>query len=167
MSGSAKLNFIRQQGLENIEEKECVTCFPALMFQPRLVGILVAVALLRQSGVLFLVLAVLLWWNVMLPALNPFDALYNLLVAGPRGYPLMGSAPPPRRFAQGMAGTFMLATGIALLSGWSLVAWILQGLLITALLALIFGRFCLGSYIYYALHGNIEFANRTLPWARW
>ena len=167
MTGSAKLNFVRQQGLEDAKEDECVTCFPALMFQPKLVGILVVVALLLQSGPLFLLLAAILWWNVVLPSLNPFDALYNRLIAGPRQYPLLGPAPKPRRFAQGMAGTFMLAIGICLLSGWFPVAWILQGLLIVALSALIFGRFCLGSYIYYLLRGNVEFANRTLPWARW
>jgi len=167
MPGSTKLNFVKQQGFENLEEEGCATCFPALMFQPRLVGGIVVLALLLQSGPLFLVLAAVLWWNVLLPGLNPFDALYNRLIAAPRKYPLMGPAPLPRRFAQGMAGTFMLAIGIFLLGGWFLAAWILQGLLVVALSALIFGRFCLGSYIYYLLRGNVEFANRTLPWARW
>ena len=64
-----------------------------------------------------------------------------------------------------MAGSFMLAIGICLLSDWLLAAWILQGLLMAALSALILGRFCLGSYIYFLLHGKRGFANRTLPWA--
>jgi hypothetical protein len=35
-----------------------------------------------------------------------------------------------------------------------------------ALAALIFGRFCLGSYLFLLFTGRLGFANRTLPWAR-
>ncbi len=66
------------------------------------------------------------------------------MIAGPQKLP--GSpALPPRRFAQGMAGSFMLAIGVCLLAGWLLAAWILQVFLVVALSTLIFGRFCLGS----------------------
>jgi Domain of unknown function (DUF4395) len=166
MSASAKLNFVRQQGLGEADATGCAARYPALMFQPRLVGIVVVAGLLLQSGPLFLALSALLWWNVLLPAYNPFDAFYNRLVAASRGGQRLEPAPPPRRFAQGMAGTFMLAIGCSLLAGWLLTAWILQGLLVCALSALIFGRFCLGSYIYFLLRGQAGFANRTLPWAR-
>jgi hypothetical protein len=36
--------------------------------------------------------------------------------------------------------------------------------LLVALGALIFGAFCLGSYVFHLLTGNGEFAKRTLPW---
>ncbi len=32
--------------------------------------------------------------------------------------------------------------------------------------ALIFGKFCLGSYVFHLLRGEAAFANRTLPWVR-
>jgi hypothetical protein len=166
MSVTAKLNFVRQQGFEEDKSAECAARYPALMFQPRVVGVVVAVALLLQSGPLFLALAALLWWNVLLPAYNPFDALYNRLVAAPGQLQRLAPAPPPRRFAQGMAGSFMLAIGCSLLAGWLVAAAILQVLLVAALVALVFGRFCLGSYIYYLLRGEAKFANRTLPWTR-
>jgi len=165
MTGLAKEHFVQQQGFEQEEAAGCAARYPALMFQPRVVGVLVLVALVTQSAPFFLVLAAILWWNALKPAYNPFDHLYNILIASPWGREPLGPAPPPRRFAQGMAGTFMLAIGISLLAGWSTAAAILQGLLVAALLALIFGRFCLGSYLYYLLHGRVGFANRTLPWA--
>lgn len=165
MSNSAKLNFVRQQGFEEMTKTGCMARYPALMFQPRVVGIIVVVALVLQSGIMFLALSALLWWNVTVPAKNPFDALYNRLVAIPNRRAKLGPAPMPRRFAQGMAGTFMFAIGLSLLNGWLTAAWVLEALLVTALIALIFGRFCLGSYVYYLLHGNSAFANRTLPWA--
>ena len=55
--------------------------------------------------------------------------------------------------------------GLFLLFGWSILAWALEALLLAALGALIFGRFCLGSYFFLLLTGRVGFANRTLPWA--
>jgi hypothetical protein len=165
MAGLAREHFVQQQGFEQEDAAGCATRYPALMFQPRVVGVLVLVALVTQSAPLFLILAAILWWNALQPAYNLFDRLYNLLIASPWGRQPLGPAPPPRRFSQGMAGTFMLAIGISLIAGWLAAAWIFQGLLVVALLALIFGRFCLGSYLYYLLHGRVDFANHTLPWA--
>jgi hypothetical protein len=166
MSSSAEMNFVKQQGIKNVGAANCEFQFPALMLQPRLIGILVVSALLFQSGWFFLLLSAVLWWNVLLPDLNPFDALYNNLVAAPKGLKRLGAAPSPRRFAQGMAGSFMLFIGISILLGWTVAAWILEVLLVAALVALIFGKFCLGSYLFHLLRGNVAFANRTLPWSR-
>ena len=163
---TVELNFVRQQGFRDAPLEACEYQYPALMWQPRAVGILVLVGLVFQAWPYFLALSVLLWWNVALPHLNPFDALYNYLVAMPKGRPRLGPAPGPRRFAQAMAGTFMLAIGLSLLYGWRTLAWSLEGLLLLALAALIFGRFCLGSYIFLLLTGHTGFASRTLPWVR-
>jgi hypothetical protein len=59
-----------------------------------------------------------------------------------------------------------LAIGASLLAGWTTLAWVVEALLLVALGALIFGRFCLGSFIFHLLTGNRAFAVRTLPWAR-
>ena len=42
----------------------------------------------------------------------------------------------------------------------------LQGFLVVAFSALLFGKFCLGAYVYHLLKGRVAFANSTLPWAR-
>ena len=77
-----------------------------------------------------------------------------------------GPAPAPRRFAQGMAGTFALAIGIALLAGWRMTAIVLEGFLILAIGALVLGGFCVGSFLFHLLSGRKDVAGRTLPWAR-
>ena len=163
---TAELNFVQQQGLKDASPEACVYQYPALMWQPRAIGILVLVGLVFQAWAYFLALWALLWWNVALPNLNPFDALYNHLVAKRKGMPRLGPAPSPRRFAQALAGTFMLAIGLSLFSGWRTLAWGLEAFLLAALGALIFGRFCLGSYFFLLFTGQAGFANRTLPWAR-
>jgi uncharacterized protein DUF4395 len=163
---TAELNFIRQQGFGDAPPEACVYQYPALMWQPRAIGILVVVGLVFQAWPYFLALSVLLWWNVALPHMNLFDALYNYLVAKPKGRPRLGPAPGPRRFAQALAGTFILVIGLSLLMGWNILAWATETLLLAALAALIFGRFCLGSYLFLVFTGQVGFANRTLPWIR-
>jgi Domain of unknown function (DUF4395) len=162
---TAELNFIRQQGFRDASADSCAYQYPALMWQPRIIGALVLVGVLLQSWGYFFVLWVLLWWNAAVPRLNPFDVLYNLVVK-PRNLPSPGPAPSPRRFAQVMAGTFMVAIGVALLSGLRGLAWFLEAVLLAALAALVFGRFCLGSYVFHLVSGQAGFANRTLPWSQ-
>jgi hypothetical protein len=65
-----------------------------------------------------------------------------------------------------MAASFMLGIGATLALGWSVTAYVLEALLVVALSALMFVRFCLGSYIFHLLTGQLRFANRTLPWAK-
>ena len=166
MSQSAEVSFVHQQGFRSVADAECGARYSALMFQPRLIGTLVAVGLVTQAWLLFLVLGAIAWWSALVPLLNPFDAVYHALVAGPKRLPSLAPAPGPRRFAQGMAGTFMLGIAISLhLRSWVL-AWALEGLLVAALAALIFGKFCLGSYVFHLVRGEASFANRTLPWSR-
>jgi len=166
MESSSQLNFIQQQGFKDAAPSACKLQYPALMFQPRLIGVIVAVGLVFQAPALFLILSVVLWWNAFVPSRNLFDALYNGLVAGPKGLSRLTPAPGPRRFAQGMAATFMLGIGLSLIFGWEVAAWVLEGVLAAALAALIFGKFCLGSYVFRLLQGEAAFANRTLPWTR-
>jgi hypothetical protein len=163
---TAELNFVRQQGFKDASPETCVHQYPALMWQPRAMGILVLIGLALQTWPYFLALSAVLWWNVAFPKLNPFDALYNYLVAKTKGLPLLGPARSPRRFgAQPIAGTFLFVIALSLFFGWHLLAWGLEAFLVVALVSLIFGRFCLGSYIYLLLTGEAGFANETLPWA--
>ena len=166
MSYSARLNFIEQQGFRNPQGPARDIQFRSLMFQPRLLGVFVLAGLFSQSWPLFLTLSLILWWNALVPGLNLFDTIYNRFIAGPKGLQRLTPAPKPRRFAQMMAATFMLSIALCLLLEWKILAWVFEGLLVAALSALIFGNFCLGSYVYHLLKGEAAFANRTLPWIR-
>ena len=165
-AAGVKRNFILQQGLEEPQAATCSTQYSSLLFQPRLVALVVLVAVILKSPLIFLALAGVLWWNALFPRLNPFDVLYNRTVAAGTGRVALSPAPGPRRFAQGMAGTFALAIGVSLLVGWHVTAVVLEVLLVLAVGALIFGSFCLGSFIFHLIRGRLVFAKRTLPWAR-
>jgi uncharacterized protein DUF4395 len=157
----SKAGFVRGQGFVAGDEASCGLRYPSLMFQPRVIGILVAIGLVTQWPGLFAALGILLAWNVLFPRWNVFDGLYAALVARPRGIAPPEPAPPPRRFAQGMASTFMLAIAFSLLAGYPIVAWIIEALLVIALAALIFGRFCLGSSIHNALARSLTCCRET------
>jgi hypothetical protein len=171
MPTRAVANFMKQQGFVEEPPDACDMHFEGLYFQPRIVFPAVIVATLLQlvsvplsAGLHFLISAVL-WWNTLLPALNPFELAYNRWVARPKGRLELVPAPGPRRMAQGMAAAFSLGTGLALVYGLMPLAWALQAMIVLAFSALLFGRFCLGAYLYHLLKGRVAFANSTLPWA--
>lgn len=144
----------------------CGRLSSALVFQPRVVGIVALAGVILQGPAIFAALAVLLWWSAFLPRLNPFDALYNLTFGARPGAARLDPAPGPRRFAQGMAASFTTAIALCLAGGYSTAAWILEGFMLVAVTAIALGRLCLGSFIYHLLRGQASFAVRTLPWGR-
>ena len=164
MSSPVVRNFMRQQGFGEEPADACNMHFAGLYFQPRIVFPLVLLGILLQSAPIFLAVSAVLWWNVLAPALNPFEQAYNHFVARPRGALPLAPAPGPRRFAQAMAAAFTLAAGACLLQGWTVASWVFQGFLVVAFSALLFGRFCLGAWVFHVLRGEVAFANSTLPW---
>jgi hypothetical protein len=161
-----KRNFILQQGLPEPPAASCPLQYSSLHFQPRLIGLIVLVAVILQEPRIFLALGGVLWWCALAPRLNPFDALYNATLARRPGGIALAPAPAPRRFSQGMAGSFALAIGFSLFQGWKTTAIVLEVFLVVAVGALVLGGFCLGSTIFHLLRGHANFARRTLPWAR-
>lgn len=166
MSSRVVTNFMRQQGFIDEPPDACDMHFAGLYFQPRIVFPTILLATLLQSAWLHLAISAVLWWNVLIPRLNPFERAYNRWLARPRGLAPLEPAPPPRRFAQAVAAAFSLGAGLALLGGQTALAWTLQAMLVLAFLALLWGKFCLGAYVFHLLKGRVAFANSTLPWAR-
>jgi hypothetical protein len=171
MPSRAVANFMKQQGFAEEPPDACDMHFEGLYFQPRIVFPAVIVAVLLQlasmqlSAGLHFAISAVLWWNTIAPPLNPFELAYNHWIARPSGRVPLVPAPGPRRMAQGMAAAFNLGAGLALVYGMMPLAWVLQALLVVAFSALLFGRFCLGAYVYHLLKGCVAFANSTLPWA--
>jgi hypothetical protein len=131
--------------------------YSALMFQPRIISGVVALGTALQRPELFLALAAVLAWAVLVPNRNLFDAIYNHTVAYPRGFPPLRSAPAPRRFAQGVAATLALAIGLAQLTGATWMAWILEGAALMSIASVLVRRFCVPAHLYYVLR-------RTSSW---
>lgn len=165
MPENARVRFVQQQGFREASPHACEFRYPALMIQPRLVGILLVVGVLLQEAWFFFALGAVLAWSAVLPRLNPFDVVYNAVASGREGWPSLPPAPGPRRFAQGLAGTLMLMIGAAQLSGLHWIVAALEVFLLLAVAALVFGKFCLGSYLFLHLTGRASFARRTAPWA--
>lgn len=163
----SKRNFILQQGFGDPLPRTCPLEYSALIFQPRIVGLLALLGVILQSPLVFLPLSAVLWWSALLPRWNPFDALYNRTLGARPDALRLTPAPAPRRFSMGMAGAFALAIGASLLLQWWVVAYVLEALLLIAAAAINFGKFCLGSLVYHLLAGHGAFARHTLPWVHY
>ncbi len=162
----AERNFILQQGFDEPVPQIRHVQYSALVVQPRVVGLTLLLGILLQSPVVFLALAAVLWWGALVPQWNLFDVVYNRTAGARPGAVRLGPAPAPRRFAQGLAGSFALVIAVALLMEWRVFAYVVEAFFAIAVGALAFGRFCLGSFLYHVLMGEWEFARRTLPWTR-
>ena len=161
-----KRNFILQQGFEEPAPAVCPRQYSALHFQPRTVFVWIVAGILFHSPPVFYLLCAVLWWSALLPKLNPFDALYNLTFGGNRLTAFyLTPAPAPRRTAQAMAGMFALACGLLLHFGRFTAAYVMEGIFVAAVLVLVLGGFCLGSFVFHLLGGKRAFARQTLPWA--
>lgn len=163
MTTHIEKKFLEQQGYPEQEKRSI--WFNSLQFQPTIVGSTMLVATILQSPVLFLVFSGLLWINVLFPKANLFENFYNAFIATRTNRHKIPPAPAPRRFAQGMAAVLMLLTTLSLLQGWVIPAYILEALILIAFGALLFGKFCLGAYLYHLLRGRTSFANATCPWS--
>jgi hypothetical protein len=130
--------------------------YSALILQPRIIGVLVMLGTAFQSPGLFLVVAAVLAWATIVPRQNLFDAIYNHVVAFPRGWPPLGSAPAPRRFAQGSAAALALAVGLALWAGATTTAWLLEGVFLVGVASAVVRRFCLPAHLYHVLRRRLS-----------
>ena len=157
-------NFIIQQGLPEPPPGSCQLLTAALLFQPRVVAVLLLAAVFTQSSPGFLALACVLWWSAAFPSLSPFDALYRLYARRKPDAAPVPRAEPPRRFAQALAGTFAAVISLALNQEWRELAYGAQLFFMLAVAALAYGRLCVGSFVYFVLRGQLRFAMRTLPW---
>jgi hypothetical protein len=160
----ADYNFVVQLGFEAADPASAPALTAALLLQPRLVGLWVLAGALLESSVLFAALSAVLWWSALLPSWNPFDALHNRLNAGRSGVPRLTPAPAPRRSAAAMAGTLAASITVGLLVPAPRAVLGLEAFFLAAVAAVVFGRFCLGAFLYHVRHGRVRLALRTLPW---
>lgn len=142
--------FIRQQGFADPTPETRATQHAALLFQPRVLGVLVLGATLADVWWAFFVFAAVLGWSALVPRLNPFDALYNASLSARSGFRLE-AAPPPRRFAQGLAALVSLSIGSASLLGQPVAARALEALFLVAIGLVLFAGFCLGAFVFHEL----------------
>jgi hypothetical protein len=160
----ADRNFVIQLGFDPAQVHSVPAFANALLFQPRLVGLWVLTGVALDSPAVFASLALVLWWNAILPRWNPITALHNRLTAHRPGVPLVPTAPAPRRAAEAEAGTLAASITVCLLIPAPAAALGIQIFLLAAVAAVVFGRLCLGAIIYHLLRGRVELVRRSLPW---
>ena len=161
----ADRNFVIQLGFDPAQVHSIPAFANALLFQPRVVGLWVLTGAVLESPAVFASLALVLWWNALLPRWNPITALHNRLTAHRPGVPLVPLTPAPRRAAEAEAGTLAASIAVCLLipaPGAALGIEIFLGL---AVAAVVVGRLCLGAIIYHLVRGRVELVRQALPWS--
>ena len=143
----SKVDFIQQQGFTTEGCQDGL--YSALMFQPRVIAGVVISGVVLQSPWLFLALSTVLWWSTLAPGHNPFDLLFNRVMADPKRLAAMPAAPPPRRFSQAAAGTVAMSIAMTLFAGALHEAWLIEGVFVLASMSVVVRRFCLPAYVFH------------------
>ncbi len=105
--------------------------------------LLVVVGTLGLIGTAFPAFAWLdLWWN---------RAVRHLFSA-----PALPYDPDPRRFACGMADAFVLASGLAFISGWTTAGWVLAGFVLVIAGIVVATGFCVAAWAYIAVKRRLS-----------
>jgi len=162
-AAQSKRNFILQQGYPEPAAAKSDRQYSAILFQPRLLGLAFVVGSALQLPALFFALGAILWFCVVAPRFNPFNAMYNRTLAPFTGITLTAS-PTPRRFSQFLGGAFCLAIAASLTMDFRMTAVVLEGCLIAGTVTMLAG-FCVGTFVFHLVRGQVGFAMRTLPWA--
>jgi hypothetical protein len=157
----SQVRFIRQLGFPAAAASDGL--YRALMFQPRVIGGLVAIGVVFQSAWLFLALSAVLSWSTLVPTRNLFDAFYNRFVARPRGLTSLSVAPAPRLFAQAMATTVTFVIGAMLALGATKTASVLEVLAVIAVGAAVFKDFCGAACVYHRVRGLMTRQHAPAP----
>jgi hypothetical protein len=145
----SKRDFIRLQGFTTDGCQDGL--YSALMFQPRVIAGVIISGVILQSPWVFLALSTVLWWSVLVPRRNAFDAFFNRVMADPTRLAVLPAAPPPRQFSQAMAGTFAMVIAMTLFAGASHAAWLFEGVFVAASMSVVVRRFCVPAYVYHLL----------------
>lgn len=148
------VRFIRQLGFPAESASEGL--YAALMFQPRIVGCLVAIGIVSQRAAVFLALSGVLAWSALVPSRNPFDAVYSRFVGRRRGLASFDVARAPRLFAQALGAAAAFAAGAALVFGATKTAWVLEASMAMSLVAVVFNDFCGPACLYHRVRGLVS-----------
>jgi hypothetical protein len=110
----------------------------------------VIIGAILEAPMIFMALWITLWLSAFFPRWNPFEAVYNRFSSRFRLF----TAPPPRRFAQWLAGSMALAIALLLRAGYRRAAIAIESSLLAAVAAILFRGFCFGSWMFHRLTGS-------------
>jgi Domain of unknown function (DUF4395) len=140
------------QGYGAVPEYERRHLWLGLRFAPALCLTGIAVGTALASPPLLFAMAAAGFVGGFVTRKHPFDYVYDLTIRPLIGGPLVPDSPPPRRFACQLATPWIVAIGVAFLTGTDTLAWILAVPLLIVGAVVSTTNWCLPSLIYGLLH---------------
>jgi hypothetical protein len=140
------------QGYGAVSDRERRQLWLGLRFAPALCLTGVAVGTALASPPLLFAMAALGFFGGFVTRKHPFDYVYDVAIRPLAGGPRVPESPSPRRFACQLATPWIVAIGVAFLTGTDTVAWILAVPLLVVGAVVSTTNWCLASLIYGLLH---------------
>ena len=125
----------------------------ALKFNQACIIVLLAWAFLFNWPWLVALVAVVMLVGTFQPDAGLFKQFYARVLrpAGLLKPNVVADEPAPHLFAQGVGGIFLLLASFSFLLGWTVLAWVLTGIVIVLDAVNLILGFCAGCFMYYQL----------------
>ena len=143
-------NRLDAQGMCDIPDAEIAAVIPWNRMAFFLCGVIAGVGTALASPTILFALVLIAFLGVLLPV-HPFDLIYNLGIRHLRKTGPLPKRAAQVRFACGVGGAWLIATGLLFQNGSMTAGYILGGVLVFMTMLVSFFNICIASYIYNAL----------------
>ncbi len=139
---------LNKQGFGSLDDEAKSRYALPLRFTPAVALILIVVGLALRSPIWLGAMSLVALSGALFPRWMILDLVYNLVVRHLFHAQALPATPTPRRFSYVMSTVLLAASGLSFYLGWTVVGFILGGLVVIGATILATSLWCLGSWFY-------------------
>jgi len=147
LSAFTKTN-LNKQGFGKLNDEAKIRYSLALRFTPGVATVLIVIGLALQSPIWLGSMALVALSGALLPSGMFIDLIYNLGVRHLFGAPPLPPTPKPRQFSYLLSAALLAGSAISFYYGFSVLGFILGGMVVIGATILTTTLWCLGSWWY-------------------
>jgi hypothetical protein len=145
---------LNKQGFGSLDDEEKSRYARPLRFTPAVAAILIVVGLALRSPVWLGAMSLVALSGALFPRWMILDLVYNLLVRHLFHTQALPATPTPRRFSYLISTVYLAASALSFHFGWTVLGFVLGGMVAIGATILASSLWCLGSWFYRLIFTN-------------
>jgi hypothetical protein len=139
---------LNKQGFGSLDDEEKSRYARPLRFTPAVAAILIVVGLALRSPVWLGAMSLVALSGALFPRWMILDLVYNLVVRQLFHAQALPATPTPRRFSYLISTVYLAASALSFHFGWTVLGFVLGGMVAIGATILASSLWCLGSWFY-------------------
>jgi hypothetical protein len=145
---------LNKQGFGSLDDEEKSRYARPLRFTPAVAAILIVVGLALRSPVWLGAMSLVALSGALFPRWMILDLVYNLVVRHLFHAQALPATPTPRRFSYLISTVYLAASALSFHFGWTVLGFVLGGMVAIGATILASSLWCLGSWFYRLIFTN-------------